>query len=50
VLLLAVQATSVTIGDPFPQEGLDAVRDVPRARFLREWRRANNWAIELRRA
>jgi hypothetical protein len=48
VLVLAMRPTLVTIGDPYPQEGLQAVRNVPRSKFMQEWRRANNWAIELR--
>lgn len=47
VLVLAVQRSLVKIGDPYPQAGLEPIRDVPRSTFQREWGREHNWAVEL---
>lgn len=48
VLVLAVRRALVTIADPYPQAGLEAVRDVARSKFTQEWSREHNWAVELR--
>jgi hypothetical protein len=48
VLVLGVRRSLVTLADPYPQAGLEAVRDVPRSKFGQEWRCEQNWAVELR--
>ncbi len=50
ILVLAVRTDVVAIGDPYPQRDLAPVRDVPRSKFEDEWRKADNWAVELRPA